>query len=289
MGLFDRSKSTSTNTTNNLSEYYTETYNSALAGGDSAVGDGANVLQHSNLSTIDNSLAYSMSDNSMTDASRRVANSNNVDSSDNSFTNLMTDNSNRSSSTRNSATYSDTSNRSFNDSSSADNSFTTSMADSSNRSNNYSSSDSSVHDYSMRDSSNRSFNDSSSADNSLHNSMTDNSDRSSSDSSNRSTNITQTDGGSFGMVSDIMKNVIGAFSTNNSKMLDFVGLNQKESLGTTNALVGRSLDSAMAIKSGSVISEPASQNTAKMVEGGVKIAALAAAAFAAYKIFGGRK
>lgn len=227
MGLFSNSsKKTTTNTAN---YQYAQDVN--LSGGDSELGDGAIVAQHSNLSLIDNSLSSSMSDYSMRDSSTRTANSNNTDSSDNSFTNTQSD-------------YSDRSSR-----------VTTSTTDSSNRS----------------------FNDSSTSDYSVKNTMTDN--------SNRSTNINSVDGGAFSMVSGVMQSVVNAFSSSNAKMLEVVGLNQKETLGSSAALAGRSLDAAFAIKSGVEVAPPEGVTKTKMFDAGVKAVAALTLGFVAYKVF----
>lgn len=117
MSLFSSDTKKTTNTTTN---YYTDETNTALAGGDSDVGDSSTVAVNSSLT--DNSLAVSMADYSARDYSVRTANSGNTDSSDNSFKNTQMDYSNRTykdsgntdSSIKN--TQSDYSNRSINDS-----------------------------------------------------------------------------------------------------------------------------------------------------------------------------
>lgn len=81
MGLFSTS---SKNTTNAYDQSESTTYNTSLAGGDSDVSDSI-VATHSNLSTVDNSLALSMADNSYNDSSTRTSSTDNRDSSNNSF------------------------------------------------------------------------------------------------------------------------------------------------------------------------------------------------------------
>lgn len=93
-----------------------------------------------------------------------------------------------------------------------------------------------------------------------------------------------TDGGAFDLVDNL-----------GYKLIETLGESQRETLGAVNELLGRqmdastnlarqSLDGAMSIKAGQTITEPANQTTREMVNAGVKIAAVAGAAYAASKV-----
>lgn len=101
------------------------------------------------------------------------------------------------------------------------------------------------------------------------------------DNSNRSVNMEDnsdrridnsvthnTDGGAFDLV---------------GKLIDTLGESQKETLGTANNLVGRSLDAAMSIKAGQTITEPANQTMRELAKTGMIIAGIATAGYVASK------
>lgn len=131
------------------------------------------------------------------------------------------------------------------------------------------------------------------SDNSLKVDMTDNS--GSTNSGNRTTtssyqanqthNTNITDGGAFAVVNSLIGKVTDSFSKSNERMIDLLGVNQQRTLSSANDLAARSLDGAMSIKKSEVSGEAASA-IADMGQTALKLAAVAAAAFAVVKVWG---